>query len=909
MLNDDLAVREYLRATDDTFWQWQDDGEAIVWRDGKTIAFRDEAAEVLGRLAPRGLPPFSAVLLLLAATRDAWSSDGAEAGILAGMIGSAGALPADLALLAETLAGLNRVHSLPWEMRRSLSVKAAIAEIVFEAARWTIPPQQAPTVVTAMRPGLGDLLDTPEDDTVTMRGYGPALLKRDLGILLVGLKQVDPEAIQLRLTTGLLALPAPAELDLPAAAVAFNLIGSLADDDELAGLGRVAKRLLVSASLPRRLSAEPEQELGGYSDIANRGSLDRLLASELAHDNLTLAVRVAMNEALYLRRESPPSKPQQHRAVLIDAGIRTWGIPRVFAAAAGLAFAATLSRRGSINFYRAHGGELASVELLTRPGLAKHLESLEPDLHLADAAPAFFNRVAEHDGPVEAILLTTEDGLADASLQSALRRATLPKLFVATVNRDGRFRLYERGPHGAKQLHEANLDLNELLAGGTKLVDPVRSTNLPAIFSAKPFPLFLSHDVQQDRTWFVEESGGAFSLTTDGRLTVWAAKFRGARQLCDRLPAGKLWWASPLPHDGPLSLVIGTAEKLHLVRIDTDGRQHVIGPLPGGPAKGVAAHQGVLFVVHRRHVAIVSQETGELLEDVLPPAGAKWRHQRFFQAADRSWYVLSHDGRMARFDEVVPAFPGERVQPLISVFECVGQEGPIGVNEWGNFASTTVAEVHEVRHGLKEDELQVSWVSNDGRRIQLALVEPDKYRYSAAMIDVVTREAKPCGSASFDDRVSAVIRQVTLRRRFVAAGVTQNGDFALLANRGRIVCFQVRNGTAVFALDDRAVLRKLRDFEPLPSEFGYKLAVARWDDGSRCVLDSRGLLHLQPANRSIPETTLVLSEGELAAWVADGRMWGRPYFVGVGPNVVQASKDQLAVFQATVQQFARGIDA
>ena len=43
------------------------------------------------------------------------------------------------------------------------------------------------------------------------------------------------------------------------------------------------------------------------------GDFDRLLVSELAHDDLTLSVRIALNEALYLRREAPARDPRPHR--------------------------------------------------------------------------------------------------------------------------------------------------------------------------------------------------------------------------------------------------------------------------------------------------------------------------------------------------------------------------------------------------------------------------------------------------------------------------------------------------------------------------------------------------------------------------------------------------------------------
>ena len=111
-------------------------------------------------------------------------------------------------------------------------------------------------------------------------------------------------------------------------------------------MARLARLLLAAVHMPTPLSLREELPVGGVSDISNRGSLDRLLLSELANDDLTLAVRVAMNEALYLRREIPPSTPQHHRAILVDAGIRSWGVPRVFATAVALAFMASTAKSG-----------------------------------------------------------------------------------------------------------------------------------------------------------------------------------------------------------------------------------------------------------------------------------------------------------------------------------------------------------------------------------------------------------------------------------------------------------------------------------------------------------------------------------------------------------------------------------
>jgi len=50
--------------------------------------------------------------------------------------------------------------------------------------------------------------------------------------------------------------------------------------------------------------------------------------------------------------------------------------------------------------------------------------------------------------------------------------------------------------------------------------------------------------------------------------------------------------------------------------------------------------------------------------------------------------------------------------------------------------------------------------------------------------------------------------------------------------------------------------------------------------GSRAWLDSRGLLHLKSSDRAIPEVTLVLRDGALAGWTAEGWTFGMDYFAG-----------------------------
>ena len=231
----------------------------------------------------------------------------------------------------------------------------------------------------------------------------------------------------------------------------------------LAGWPDWLAQLMAVVHLPRPLWDPEELPMGGFSDIANRGSLDRLLISELAHDDLTLAVRIALNEALYLRRETPPKTPSLARSILIDVGIRMWGIPRVFATSAALALLATTDHRAAATVYRAKGTQIDKADLATRKGLTEHLGCLTPDAHPGRAIAPFLAALDDQASRTDGIIVTSDEAAADRDFQQCVARQDVDALYLATVNRDGDFRLLHQGPRGRKVICEAKLSLDDLL--------------------------------------------------------------------------------------------------------------------------------------------------------------------------------------------------------------------------------------------------------------------------------------------------------------------------------------------------------------------------------------------------------------------------------------------------------------
>src|SRR5262245_14623741 len=605
-------ARQYLAPAAGSFWEWRDDGDVVVWRDtGNTIAFRTEIVEVLRRLAPQGLPHFDAVVLFLAACR----SDGKIIG--AAEIEKYKILPSLTATekrnwrYRDLLVALEAIAAVSWSVRGTLEGKIEMAAMLFETGYVVESPGQSASLVQAVEDGLPQ--EVYDDNLLPQDTDGLARL----AALAAGAHRIAPDRVPLRQQTGLEQLPDPQPVDAPPAESLRALLARLENDEELGGLARLARNLMAVLTLPRGMAETEDLPLGGVSDITNRGSFDRLLMSELAHDELTFTVRVALSEALYLRREAPPNVPPQRRLIMIDCGLRMWGLPRVFATAAALALAVPRARAAETVVYRARGAHLDLVNFGSREGLIAHLAAVEPEAHPGAALVVFRRLALESEGHGEAVLITGHDVLADRAFQKILSEMELPVLYVVGVGRDGELRLMRRGAQGTKILREIHCRLEEILPVRphvTPLVNRDCDPSLPAILRLERFPLRLPHPIDPARVWSDGESG-ALSLTMDGRLMHWDARGAGARQLSDTIPRGALHW-----HDcrrtGPsvLTAVVGRLpqRELYLLQISVEvGTCRTIPLVLGHPSpRHVAAHAGALFVIYADQVEIFSLADG-----------------------------------------------------------------------------------------------------------------------------------------------------------------------------------------------------------------------------------------------------------------------------------------------------------
>lgn len=429
------------------------------------MAFARELIPLLAELsADIGLPPLGSILLILHAAKhpDLFAEKWLSLDRFARSLGINDNAPVGVGRLQETShRGLLLVGQLPDDLRNTQSARLLLLRTLFLPTSNRLPITRSVEIVAEFRAATASQLVGEQD----LKGMTRIL--RDLNALHIAFQNWSLEQLVFALRTGVrnVSIDDLSTDGVPKILETGDLWTDLeqSKDEELSAVASLAKQLLAVIQIPRPLHRADEQSVGGVSDISNKGDPSNLLLSELAYDDDTLAVRLAFNEALYLRRESPPATPLPRRHVLLDNGILLWGSARLYATAVALAL---LKPRTPEEIVILHGHRKSRFETMNLESIGdlrvwwSRLDPAADCLGALNFILPFLLADKAEDQP-EIVLVTHADVYSVLSPVLAAREwpAGL-RFFVLTVTSSGRCHLLRRTTAGSQELSSAQLELN-----------------------------------------------------------------------------------------------------------------------------------------------------------------------------------------------------------------------------------------------------------------------------------------------------------------------------------------------------------------------------------------------------------------------------------------------------------------
>jgi hypothetical protein len=308
-----------------------------------------------------------------------------------------------------------------------------------------------------------------------------------------------------------------------------KILAFLAQQPRLSDAVPFVAQLESALALPPQRLAEQELATGGYADVATRGEPERILPSQFAMDEIEFIRRFAQNELLYFRREEPQAQTRAMLVILLDQGVRTWGVVRLVLCAAALA-CGKLAARKQLPFVLA-GTSSGGRHLDPLKASAEDLAALVQASDLSANPGLALERVLEERSETlrDVVLLTHSRNLAEPDVSAAARRAgNGTRLFAVAVDEHGAARLSDV-KHGVpmtlsqfqivfpKTEHTHAQRTPRTVSTEWEALPPWQGDVEPVGY---PFRLGLSGLVKRHGLTFDAEGKWLLALTLDGMLHV-----------------------------------------------------------------------------------------------------------------------------------------------------------------------------------------------------------------------------------------------------------------------------------------------------------------------------------------------------------------------------------------------------
>ncbi|MBN2713955.1 MAG: hypothetical protein JXR97_16165, partial [Planctomycetes bacterium] len=698
--------------------------------------------------------------------------------------------------------------------------------------------------------------------------------------------------------------------ELAAAEIARSLMHDATDESETGRILALARSMIPAMRLPRNQDKIIDFAAGGYAGVVNRGDPDKLIISELAHDDIMLSARIAMNEALYLRPE-PPQRPHRPQCrIAIDTSIRMWGTPRVVAFSAAVALVGTLHKEAQVKALVLTENGLEEAKLLSREGIASALAHITRHRHPGKEFSTFVSD--QEDGEAsQRVVIMSEDAWLDHEFQKSLPKSIHPETFVATVERDGKFRLRKVG-EGSRIIRKAKFDTELLLRQPAKDVNLSRDKSpfddsFPLILSTSPFPLRLTAAAKVDHSDYANGIGVA-AVSKDKQVMLWDDAERAATVISsinsNEYPLSTHISGSPanMDSDPPYFNMIlkGGVDKFSLMRVDIQSGESVRIPIDKTPwmnSPEVVWLQNCVAAINGIKYTVISMHTGEVTKSGTVGKNHHSRHiSNRFWLSERSLCMLDPNGEV-RTSELNTSFPERE-------FSCIADVPELD----GIYVIRKNGEVYSLANSGR---LKLEWEPQPNQHFHrylpaaktLYLSNRDNTRKSS--YNLKTKRYNGGTPVSLDDLNNiypdmptnySLHKKIATHTRICIFGDDLHMGFDNSKKRRKLGLTKVGKDTQLTYgsysstnEQDRYFTGSWKLMRSVKAFAGQSFTLGKVELDNKLVVwgDNRGMLHLTREGVNV-QMTIVLSSGDypaLGCWMSNGTYFGPDYWHKSGARI------------------------
>ncbi|WP_299338308.1 ribosomal protein L7/L12 [uncultured Psychroserpens sp.] len=453
-------MTNYFKTYKDYFWHWESDyekgqeGYVATIRDGQSIAYFPQVYDVLEDLAPQGLPPFGAILLVMIATNqniDEITINHLER-ILLNNEQSRTTLNA--------IEVLDLIRELPYRLKTGSNL-TLLFQTLFKDCHNRLGKARSKEL-------LQNVANDYYQSYITAYVHEEPDFKvfhkdiRAIALLIRRFKSTQDiiNAMQNIPDTDISETVELEEQISNENDIDKSFVEQLTEHKNTYQIGSLIKRIWSGLNIPMHHNLPSSQPLGGVSDITNKGDFSRLLISEFAYEDDTFMSRIANNEALYIERETPPETNDKHRVFLIDASLKNWGIPKVLSFATSLAIAQHPKSDYDYSAYIV-GEDYKEAPIKTVYDVIDSQQILSGGLHPSEGLTQFFGDFNDNSNR-ELFFLTEAKNLEQPELQNVLYAYHDQFNYIITTQTSGAIDFYKHQNRSRKHFQHILLPYEEL---------------------------------------------------------------------------------------------------------------------------------------------------------------------------------------------------------------------------------------------------------------------------------------------------------------------------------------------------------------------------------------------------------------------------------------------------------------